>query len=342
MMDGQNSRARFGLATEIVASGFAYPSDVVDNEAFFARCRFPITDDREGLARETRMKSRRWCAPGESTWTLAKSAMEMALAQGTVTADEIDLVVVSSCSTIPTIHYPDPENPIMTDLAPRLLKSLGRDDGTGLDLKASYCAGFIRGLQVMDSLLENPNYRAGLLVATDVGGMFATAESNRSPFCFLVGDSAGAVVLRKRAPGPRVGLLDYDGLTKASLSDVMGWGRDGQSIFVKGARVQSAGMEMLLATGRRLLARNNLKPSDITWLLPAQTHIATVEALCDGLEIAREKMLWFGDTTGYSASSSIPTCLAAQIANGTIKKGDLVLSLAVGAGMNCAGALYYY
>jgi 3-oxoacyl-[acyl-carrier-protein] synthase-3 len=339
---GQNSRARMTLATEIIASGYAYPSDVVDNDAFFARCRFPITDDRAALEHATRMKTRRWCAPGEDTWTMAKSAITMAMADGSVTPHEIDLVVVSSCSTMPTIHYPDPENPVMADLAPRVLGELGRDDATGLDIKGTYCAGFIRGLQIVDSLLENPNYRTGMLVATDVGGMFATAESNRSPFCFLVGDSAAAIVLRKRQPAPRVGLLDYDGVLAVSNYDLTGWGRDGRSLVVRGSRVQAAGMELILACGRRLLARNHLKPSDIGWLLPAQTHVATVEALCDGLELSREKLLWFGDTTGYSASASIPTCLAAQIHEGIIQKGDLILSLAVGAGMNCAGALYYY
>jgi 3-oxoacyl-[acyl-carrier-protein] synthase III len=341
MMTDQNSRKHFTLSTEIVSSGYAYPSDIVDNDAFFSRCRFPITNDRAALERETRMKTRRWCLPEENTWTMAKSAVEMALASGPVGRDEIDLVVVSSCSTIPTVNYPDPANPIMADLALRVLKELGRDDATGMDIKGTYCAGFIRGLELMDSMLENPNYRAGLLVGTDVGGMFATAESNRSPFCFVIADSAGAVVLRKRAPAPRVGLLDYGGVTAASFSDVMGWGKDGRSIVVRGTRVQPVGMELLLSTGRRLLERNRLTPADIDWLLPAQTHVATVEALCDGLGIAREKLLWFGDVNGYSASASIPTCLAEQLHKGTIRKGDLVLSLAIGAGLNCAGALYY-
>jgi 3-oxoacyl-[acyl-carrier-protein] synthase-3 len=64
--------------------------------------------------------------------------------------------------------------------------------------------------------------------------------------------------------------------------------------------------------------------------------------LRSALEWPPEKLLWFGDLTGYSASASIPACLAEHIHNQTIRKGDLVLSLAVGAGLNCAGALYYY
>lgn len=342
MSRDQNSRTRIALSTEIVGSGFAYPSDIVDNDTFFSRCRFPITQDRAALERETRMKTRKWCAPGENTWTMAKSAVDMALASGPVGRDEIDLVVVSSCSTMPMVNYPDPSNPVMADLALRVLKDLGRDDATGMDIKGTYCAGFIRGLQLMDSLLENPNYRAGLLVGTDVGGMFATAESNRSPFCFVIADSAGAVVLRKRAPAPRVGIIDYEGATAASCSDLMGWGKDGHSIVVRGSRVQPVTMEMLLSCGRRLLERNNLTPADIDWLLPAQTHVATVEALCDGLGFPRDKMLWFGDVNGYSASASIPTCLAEQIHKGTVRKGDLILSLAIGAGLNCAGVLYHY
>jgi 3-oxoacyl-[acyl-carrier-protein] synthase III len=52
--------------------------------------------------------------------------------------------------------------------------------------------------------------------------------------------------------------------------------------------------------------------------------------------------LWSGDVNGFSGSASIPACLAEHVAQGTVKKGDSILSLAVGAGMNCAGALYFY
>jgi 3-oxoacyl-[acyl-carrier-protein] synthase-3 len=327
--------------TEIVATGFAYPHTVVDNDEFFARCQFAITDDRRALIADTRMVSRAWCGPGENTWTMAREAVASALAAGTVSPDEIDLVVVSSCSTIPMVNYPDPGNPVVADLAPLVLAELGRDDAVGIDLKASYCAGFLRGLEVLDTMLENHDYRAGLLVASDEGGRFATAASNRSAFCFLVGDAAGAVVLRKRPAAPRTGVVDYLGHTVVSKSALTGWGPDGRSMIVRGHQVGVAGLELMLDTGRRLLARNRLGPGDIDWLVPAQTHIGTLEALCDGLELSRGKLVWSGNVTGYSASASIAATLGARRHDHTLRKGDLVLSLAVGAGMNVAGALYY-
>jgi 3-oxoacyl-[acyl-carrier-protein] synthase-3 len=330
-----------GQVSEIVATGFAYPHLIVDNDGFFARCRFPITDDRAQLIAETRMVRRTWCGANENTWTMAREAVHGALAGGAVRPDEIDLVVVSSCSTIPMVSYPDPSNPVVADLAPLVLAELGRDDAIGIDLKAGYCAGFVRGLELVDAMLDNPDYRAALLVATDEGGRFATAETNRSAFCFLVGDAAGAVVLRKRPAAPRVGVVDTIGATVVSHAHLSSWGPDGRSLIVRGARAGEVGLALMLDAGRRLLARNRLAPSDIDWLLPAQTHVATVEALCDGLDIPRRKLVWSGDVTGYAASASIVATLGARLADHTLRKGDLVLSLVAGAGMNVAGALYY-
>jgi 3-oxoacyl-[acyl-carrier-protein] synthase III len=327
--------------SEIVATGFAYPRMIVDNDAFFARCRFPITDDRAALIADTRMVRRTWCGPGENTWTMAREAVACALAGGTVAPGEIDLVVVSSCSTIPMVNYPDPENPMVADLAPLVLAALGRDDAVGIDLKAGYCAGFLRGLEVLDAMLDNPDYRAGLLVASDEGGRFATAETNRSAFCFLVGDAAGAVVLRKRPAAPRTGLVDTLGATVVSKAGLTSWGPDGRSLVVRGTRAGAAGLALMLDVGRRLLERNRLSPGDLDWLLPAQTHAGTVEALREGLAIPHRKLLWSGDVTGYAASASIAATLGARCHDHTLQKGDLVLSLAAGAGMNVAGALYY-
>jgi 3-oxoacyl-[acyl-carrier-protein] synthase-3 len=327
--------------TEIVATGHAYPRDIVDNETFFARCRFPITDDRAGLIADTRMRQRTWCGPGENTWTMAREAVAMALTGSEVPASEIDLVIVSSCSTIPVVNAPDPENPVMADLAPRVLAELGRDDAVGIDLKAGYCAGFLRGLEVMDAMLESPDYRAGLLVASDEGGRFATAESNRSAFCFIVGDAAGAMVVRKRPAGSRVGLVDAIGETVVSKGDLTAWGPDGRSLLVRGARAGAASLELMLGNARALLARNRLAPGDIDWFLPAQTHAGTVDALRTALGIAPERVRWSGDVTGYAASASIAATLSARRHDGTIGRGDLVLSVAVGAGMNAAAALYY-
>jgi 3-oxoacyl-[acyl-carrier-protein] synthase-3 len=328
--------------SEIAATGWAYPSDVVDNAAYLARCRFDLGTDPDTLARETKMKRRTWCAPGENTWTLARTAVDRALATDPALRDEVDVVLVASGTTMPVFHAPDPANAGVADLAPLVVRHLGRDGVLGLDLKACYCTGFLRGLQVADAMLLRSGYRAALVVATEQGSRFAVAETNRSTFCYLMSDAAGAAVLRRRSAAPRVGVRDHVGWTDATKFDWVGIGPDAASTVMRGARAAAATHELLVACATALLRRNGLAADGVDWLLPIQTHAAVVEGLRAALDWPADKLLWFGDVTGFSGSASIPACLAEQAHRGVVRKGDLVLSVAVGAGMNCAGALYHY
>jgi 3-oxoacyl-[acyl-carrier-protein] synthase-3 len=329
--------------SEIVATGFSYPTDCVDNETFFSRARFAL-DDHDALVRETKMRTRFWCKADENTWTLAKSAAEMALSQAPGLASEIDLVLVTSGTTMPVLHPPHRENAGVADLAPLILRDvLGRDDAMGLDLKACYCTGFLRAVEVADAMLTSGRRKAALIVSTEQGSRFAVAETNRSSFCFLMSDAAGAAILRprERAAGERVGVLDTYGRTEASKMDWVGIGPDAASTIMRGARAGESTVAMMIECARELLQRNGLTPADLDWFLPLQTHARVVESVRRAVECPREKMIWEGDRTGLSGSASIPAALAEHIANGKIAKGDLVLSVAVGAGMNCAGAIYH-
>jgi 3-oxoacyl-[acyl-carrier-protein] synthase-3 len=325
----------------VVGTGHAWPSQVVDNEAYLARCQFDLGMDLDTLVAETRMRTRYWCAPDENPWTLTRTAVARALAAAPGIADSIDLVLVASGTTMPVLHPPEADNAGVADLAPLILRELGRDDALGLDIKACYCTGFLRGLQVADAMLANSNYRAALVVAAEHGSRFATAASNRTRFCFLMGDAAGAMVLEKRPRAPRVGLVDHVGHTEASRHAWVGIGPDAVSTVMRSGQAVGATSRMLRECGQTLLARNGLTASDVDWLLPIQSHVALVEGLRADLGIDAARTLWHGDRTGFSGSASIPATLGEAVAAGTVRPGDLVLSLAVGAGMNCAGSLFY-
>ena len=336
-----NARKGLGYVSELVATTHAYPSDLVDNEEYLRRCRFTTTTSSAELVQQTRMRTRRWCRPHENTASMTRAAIARLLEEHPALSAEIDAVVVSSGTTMTMAHPTDPENCAFADLAPLVLQQLGRNRALGLDIKACYCTGFLRGLQVADGLLGNANYRSVLVVAAEQGSRFSVAESNRSSFCFIVGDAAGAVVLRRAAPEPRTGILDHVGYTDVDKLSWVGIGSDAASIIMLGSRAAEATHGMLLECARSLLDRNGLTERDVNWLIPIQTHAGLLEGLRAELGFADSKLLWVGDERGFSGSASIPACLSEHVASGHVKKGDLVLSLAVGAGMNCAGALYY-
>lgn len=327
------------MPNKIVATGHCYPQDVVDNAEFIRRAQFELPD-LQSLAVETKMKTRTWCGPEESTWTMARAAVDAALHGNPGLADRIDLVIAASASTLPRAHVPEPQTPGMAELAPLLVDHLGRKV-LGLDLRAVACTGFLRGLQVADAMLASGNYRAALVVASEATSRLATAASNRSGFCYILSDAAGAAVLEPTDTEQRTGLVDHFGYTDGAKRGWMMFGEDLASLVVRGSKVGPATMNMLIESGRALLERNGLQPADVDWLLPIQTHAGLIEGLRRGLEWPADKLLWQGDVKGFSGSSSIPACLSHQLAAGRVASGDLVLAVAVGAGLNCAGSLFY-
>ena len=336
-----SARRGLGYVSELVAASHAYPSDLVDNDEYLRRCRFELSASPEELARDTRMQTRRWCRPDENTASMTRAAVDRLCEEHPDLVPQIDAVVVASGTTMPLAHPTDPENRVFADLSPLVLQQLGRQGALGLDIKACYCTGFLRGLQVADGLLGNANYRSVLVVAVEQGSRFSVAETNRSSFCFIVGDAAGAVVLRRSMPRARAGILDHVGYTDVDKLAWVGIGDDAASIIMLGSRAGEATERLLLECGRSLLTRNGLEPSDVDWLIPIQTHAGLLDAVRRQLGFEESKLLWVGDLRGFSGSASIPACLSEHLANGQVKRGELVLSLAVGAGMNCAGALYY-
>lgn len=337
-----NARRALPHSSLLAATSFAYPSELVSNEAYAECCRFRPTTPFAELAEQSRVSTRRWCLPHENTRTLALRAVKDLREREPELCAEIDAVIVASGTTMNMAHPSDPENRAVADLSPFVLEELGSRRALGIDIKACYCSGFLRGVQVADALLGNEGYRAILLVAVEQGSRFALAESNRSSFCFIVADAAGAVIFRRAPRQEGAGVIDYVGHTEVDKRRWVGIGEDAASITMLGSQAAAATKDLLVECATRLLRRNGLGPSDVTWLLPIQTHGGLLDEVTRTLEWPKERLLWFGDVNGFSGSASIPSCLAEQAALGRIRRGDLILSVAVGAGLNCAGALYRY
>lgn len=333
------ARDRDDQVLEIVTTGHAFGSDVVTNEDYFARCKYAVTFDKEDTIRESRMKTRRWVGPGESALSLANQAVDKALAADPSLRDQIDVVLVSSATTMPIVNPASTENRGAQDLAPHVLHHIGRSHALGMDIKACYCTGFVRCLQVMEGLLTTGEYRAGLIVVTEHGSSLATAASNRSRFCFILADSAGAVVTRLAPKRPKLGLVDYVARTDPGSTHLANFGPDGVSFVMRGERAAHASAGLLIEAGRAILERND--PSQIDWLLPIQSYHAMIDTVRRELAWPEEKMLWKGDETGFAGGASVPAALGRFVEEGVIERGDSVLTLTVGNGMNSGAALFY-
>lgn len=335
-----SARAQLPYAAEIVALASAYPDQVVTNEDYLNRVAFCPSDGWDTIAQQSGIRSRRWCRETENSATLMHAAIERLIKNHPDAVADVQAIVVASGTTAPIVLPISTKNPAMADLAPLALRQLRTSGALGLDIKSCYCTGFLRALEIADGLLANPHRTAVMVIAVEQGSKLATASSNRSSFSFMVGDAAGAAIVRRGPADGDGGLLDHVGFTDQEKLDWVGIGSDARSIIMMGSQAAEASFQLFVNCGKTLLERHHLTPGqDVSWLLPLQTHLGLVKRIAQALDWPEERVLWDASEVGFSGSSSIPACLADKVEQGIVRKGDRLLALAVGAGLNCAGTL---
>ena len=90
---------------------------------------------------------------------------------------------------------------------------------------------------------------------------------------------------------------------------------------------------------QKVLDEARISPEQVSWVIPHQANIRIMDGVINKLGVPREKLLVNLEKYGNTSAGSIPIALTEFILNGTIKKGDIVLMTAFGAGFTSAGAL---
>jgi 3-oxoacyl-[acyl-carrier-protein] synthase-3 len=166
----------------------------------------------------------------------------------------------------------------------------------------------------------------------------------------LFGDGAGAVVLRASdEPGLLSAHSHADGRHEELLHVPAANTRSAESvqpeigyIHMKGHEVFRAAVGVLGSIARETLSSNNLKKSDITWLVPHQANLRIITAAAKKLNLPMEQVVVTVDEHANTSSASIPLALDVAVRDGRIKRGDLVLFEAFGAGFTWGSALARY
>lgn len=145
----------------------------------------------------------------------------------------------------------------------------------------------------------------------------------------LGADGSGAEQLLLRSPGTSTtGFLNEDSIKQGDWHPKM----EGKAVFKQA-------VTRMCETAETLMRRNNITSNDIACLIPHQANFRISEFIREKMGLPVEKVFnnieWYGNTT----SATIPICLDEALQQGRIKKGDLVLTVAFGAGFTWGGNL---
>ena len=281
------------------------------------------------IRERTGIRARHRAAPDQATSDLAVEAARAALADAGVTAADIDLIIVAT--TTPDLTFPA--------VAAMVQRKLGAPVGIAFDVQA-VCSGFVYAMAVADGFLCRGNARRALVIGAEC--MTRLLDYQDRTTCVLFGDGAGAVVLEARegagTPDDR-GLIGFalrcDG-TKQDLLYVDGGPSttgsvghlrmQGQQVF-RNAVVNIAEAVEAAAKAAGIAVR------DVDWFIPHQANQRILIGVAHRLGLDESKVVSTVADHANTSAASIPLALATAIADGRVKRGDLLLMEAMGGGL---------
>jgi 3-oxoacyl-[acyl-carrier-protein] synthase-3 len=312
--------------SKIIGSGSYLPDRVLTNQDL--EKIFDTTD--EWITTRTGIKQRHIIADDQVTSDMAYEASKMALQDANLVAQDIDLIILAT--TTPDKIFPS--------TACTLQAKLGILECPAFDVQA-VCSGFIYALSIAEKFIKTGASTTALIVGADAMSRI-TDYKDRSN-AILWGDGAGAVILKK---SNEPGILSTHIHAQGKYEDMLHVPRrnDGESdtIEMQGNQVFKMAVNTLDAIVDQTLDANQLKKSDIDWLVPHQANIRILDATAKKLSMSMDKVIVTIDKHGNTSAASIPLAFDEGVKAKKIKKGQIVLMEAFGGGFTWGSALIKY
>jgi 3-oxoacyl-[acyl-carrier-protein] synthase-3 len=313
---------------KISALGCYTPPQVLRNEDLERM----VDTSHEWILERTGITKRHIAPPEMATSDMAVEAARAALASRGIPPSEVEALIV--CTVTPDMMFPS--------TACLVQDRLGMKRVWGFDLVAA-CSGFVYGLTTAAQMIAAGAHDRILVIGADTMSRIINYKDRTT--CVLFGDGAGAMLIEPAGDG-EVGFIDFNNLVDGSggqfLKMPAGGSRmpashetvdrglhyvhqDGQQVFKYAVRT-------MYETCRELLERNHLSARDIGAFIPHQANKRIITATAERLGIPEERVILNIDSYGNTTAATIPLATRDAVCQGRLKKGDLVLFAAVGAG----------
>ena len=340
--------------SEIKGTGSYVPRRVLTNQDLERMLKERFPDDQgkwttdEWIVQRTGIRERRIATPDETNARMGTLALQNALNDAEVSADQLDLIVVGTNTN--ETNFPGCGAEIQATVGATC---------PFFDIQAG-CTGFVSALSVADAFIRSGQYETIGVVGTD--RLSGITDYRDRETCVLFGDMACAWLLKR---SDRAGIIkcilggdgkgrDLIGLTHPDLarlreretgvqtSEIYTTGQgylhmDGKAVFrFAAAKLPNLCIELLDCTDYTL--RN------VTKIFPHNANLCIVDAAAKRLArqtgISTEGLFYHNiDTYGNTSAASCANSFHEARKEGVIKEGDLAILAAFGAGLTWGGAL---
>lgn len=321
---------------KISALGCYVPPRVLTNQYFE---QIVDTSD-EWILERTGIRERHIADPGVATSDLAVEAARRALDSAGLSPSDLDAILV--CTVTPDMLFPS--------TACVVQHKLGAKGVWGFDLIAA-CCSFLYGLNTAADLVRSGSHNRIMVIGADT--MSRIVDYTDRATCVLFGDGAGSMIV-EATDDPEEGLRHYfheiDGAGGECLKMPAGGSlmpashetvdqrlhyvkQDGQAVFRFAVR-------RLHEVATEVLNQAGLSAADLKLLIPHQANKRIISATAERLGLRPDQVVINIEKYGNTTGGTIPLATQEAIETGRLKKGDLVLFAAVGAGFTTGATLW--
>jgi 3-oxoacyl-[acyl-carrier-protein] synthase-3 len=326
---------------KIIGTGVAVPDKILTNNDL---SRVIGEDINEFVSQNLGIFERRVLAENESAADIATQAAEKALKNAEISAEEIDLIILST----DTPEYLSPATSVVVQYR------LGAKNAGTFDTNCA-CAGFVTAMDTaLKYLIADANYKNVLVIGVYAMSKFLDWKEKKTATIFA--DGAGAIVLQATEE-KNVGLLTSKLIADGSYHDYLGIFAGGSKypitpeILDEGYQnkvrfvhkfppeVNIKGWQNIV---KELLDRANLKLDDIKLFLWTQVNLATIKIVMEEMNLPMSRTHTIMHKWGYTGSACIPMVLHDAIREGKLQRGDKFVMCASGGGLNMAAMIFQY
>ena len=296
----------------ILSFGEYQPSNVVTN----ADLAEHVETNDEWIQSRVGIKERRIAGPEDTVVSMAVAAGGKALASGGLSPEDIDLVIVATCTVQDQIP----------NAAASVAAQLGIVTPGAFDVNAA-CAGFCYALGLASDAVRAGSARNVLVIGAEKLSDWVDWEDRST--CVIFADGAGAAVVSASAEqgvGPVVWGSAGERADKIFL-------REGKYLYQEGQAVFRWTTTELHKVALEALERAGVEPSELTAFVPHQANLRIVESIARKLGAPQALVARDIVTAGNTSSASVPLALSRMVERGELPSGSLVLTLGFGAGL---------
>ena len=298
-----------------------------------------VDTTNEWIMERVGIRERHLADKGVAASDLAVEAVKRLQQQHPFDLQSVDLIVLGTVT--PDMMYPS--------TACLVQSKLGIVDTWGFDVSAG-CSGFLYALNTGAKFVESGQYKNVLVIGSDVNSSM-TDFTDRA-VCIIFGDGAGAALLQPAADG-EPGIIDH-------VAQIEGMG--GQFLYMPGGgslnpashetvdkkmhyihqdgkSVFKYAVKKMTEMTEKVLAKHGLTGHDVDCFIAHQANRRIITATAERLGMPLEKVIINIERYGNTTAGTIPLAMQTALEEKRLKKGDLVLLAAVGAGFTSGATL---